>query len=206
MAMAFVEPIASHSFAPETLSHAERYRMLTGTVIPRPIAFVTTLGLGGVVNAAPFSQFVIIAVDPPLLGFVVGERDTGPKDTLVNALREKEFVINTVPEDMAAAVQLCAEDVPPEISEPEMAGLSLAASTIIRTPRLAAAKVQFECRLHQRITFGRRTATLVVGEVVLVHHAAGLIQRDGKVDPDAYAPLGRIAGRNYCRLSDRFSV
>jgi len=190
---------------PAALPKDERYRLITAAVIPRPIAFVTTLGPGGIINAAPFSQFVIIAIEPLLLGFVCEERPDGTKDTLANIRKEKEFVINSVPQHLAEIVQQCAGFYPPEISEADLLGLDLLPSNSIRTPRVAASKVQFECQLHRLIEFGERHTTLVVGEVLLIVSEAGLIE-GSRIDPARYAPLGRIAGRSYCRLTDLFSV
>src|SRR5690606_24669035 len=106
-----------------TLGRADRYKILTGAVVPRPIAFVTTLGPSGVVNAAPFSQFVIVAVDPGLLGISIGPRDEGTKDTLENIRDKGEFVINMVPGHWAEVVQTASGEHPRHVSEAELLGL-----------------------------------------------------------------------------------
>jgi flavin reductase (DIM6/NTAB) family NADH-FMN oxidoreductase RutF len=188
-----------------TLSRAERYKLLTGAVIPRPIAFVTTLGAGGVVNAAPFSQFVILAVDPGLLGISIGPRDGGPKDTLVNIEATGEFVINMVPEGWEQAVQLASLDHPAEISEVKLLGLETMPSLHVKPPRLLGSKIQFECRLQQILHFGDAPNSLIVGEVVAMHIRSGLAT-DCKIDPKAYSPIARIGGRNYVQLGDIVEV
>jgi len=189
------------------LSRADRYKMLTGAVIPRPIAFVTSLGPGGIVNAAPFSQFVILAVDPGLLGFSVGPR-TGSdlaKDTLANVRSAGEFVINMVPEGWEQIVQQASDEYPPDVSEVDVLGFTTLPSRQIRTPRLAGSKIQFECKLDQVLTFGDAPNHLVVGRIVDMHVASGLT-RNCKIDPRAYAPVARIGGRNYVRLGDIVEV
>jgi flavin reductase (DIM6/NTAB) family NADH-FMN oxidoreductase RutF len=186
-----------------TLTRAERYKILTGAVIPRPIAFVTSLGPNGLVNAAPFSQFVILAVDPGLLGFSVGPRPTGshPKDTLVNVKASREFVINMVPEGWESVVQQASDDHPADVSEVDLLGFKTIASTRIETPRLAGSKIQFECVLEQIVNFGDAPNHFVVGKVVAMHIQSGLTS-DCKIDPKAYSPIARIGGRNYVRLGD----
>ena len=137
------------------LTRQERYKLLTGSVIPRPIAFVTTLNADGGINAAPFSQFIIIAADPGLLGFSIGP---GParraKDTLVNVRRTGEFVINTVPEELAVAVQMCADNEVPGENELDLAGLTTVPSEKVAPPRVAQTLIQFECGLERIVEFG----------------------------------------------------
>lgn len=186
-----------------TLNRADRYKILTGAVIPRPIAFVTSLGPNGIVNAAPFSQFVILAVDPGLLGFSVGPRPGGPepKDTLVNVKAAGEFVINMVPEGWEGVVQKASDEHPADVSEVDLLGFKTMASTHVRTPRLLGSKIQFECTLDQIVNFGDAPNHLVVGRVVAMHVQSGLT-KDCKIDPKAYSPIARIGGRNYVRLGD----
>lgn len=208
------DAVASETILPEHLSAQTRYKLFSGCIIPRPIALVTSVSPGGTVNAAPFSQFFLISSDPPLLGIIVGQReggyrdgqnqDNGPiKDTLTNITQFGEYVINTAPEELAVAVQQCADELPPEQSEIGHAGLHVVPSTRVRVPRVAESKVQFECQLHRIVPFAG--STLIAGEVVMIHAAPGLIE-DGRVDIGRYAPLGRIGGRNYCRLTDLVSV
>ena len=188
-----------------TLTRAERYKLLTGAVIPRPIAFVTSIGPNGVVNAAPFSQFVILAVDPGLLGVSIGPRPGGPKDTLVNVEASREFVINMVPEGWEQRVQDASDDHAPDVSEVELFGFATIPSLHVAPPRLAGSKIQFECRLQQILHFGDAPNSLIVGEVVAMHISSGLTT-DCKIDPKAYSPIARIGGRNYVRLGDIVEV
>ena len=190
---------------PDRLDRARRYKLFTGAVIPRPIAFVTSLGPTGVVNAAPFSQFVIVAVDPGLLGFSIGPGPRGYKDTLINVKREREFVINMMSWSLAQIVQRCGEDLPPEVSEIEENQLELIRSECVRAPRVAASKVQFECVLERIIEIGDAPNHFVIGKVVLAHIENGL-QSDLKIETRRYDPLARIGGRTFARLGEIVSV
>ncbi len=188
------------------LTRQERYKLLTGSVIPRPIAFVTTLNADGGINAAPFSQFIIIAADPGLLGFSIGP---GParlaKDTLVNVRRIGEFVINTVPEELAVAVQICADNEVRGENELDLAGLTTVPSEKVAPPRVAETLIQFECRLEQIVEFGNAPNSLVVGRIVLMHARHGLVD-NYRVDAAACRMLGRIGGRSYCPVKEFIAV
>ena len=184
------------------LSFADRYRLLSGSVIPRPIALVSTLNSDGTVNAAPFSSFMIASVEAGYLAFSVGPSEK-PKRTLGNIERTQEFVINTVSQDLAHNVQLCGEEQAAGAVKIELAGLTAIRSHKISTARIAESKIQFECRLHAILAFAE--SRMIVGEVVMMHARSGLV-RDGKIDAIEYGPLGRIAGRNYCTIRDLISV
>jgi flavin reductase (DIM6/NTAB) family NADH-FMN oxidoreductase RutF len=184
------------------LDFAGRYRLLSSSIIPRPIAFVSTLNEDGTLNAAPFSSFMIASVEAALLAFSVGPSEL-PKGTLQNVMRNEEYVINTVPVELAREVQICGEDHAPGISKLASTSLHAVASRRIRTPRIRETKVQFECALHAILPFGQ--SRMVVGEVLVMHAREGLV-RDGRIDVREYAPLGRIAGRTYCAITDLISV
>lgn len=185
----------------------DRYKFLMGTVIPRPIALVTSLNDDGVLNAAPFSQFVVISVEPPLLGFVAHELPTGHKDTVANVLKSKEYVINTVNETMASKVQQCSVPYPSSVSEVSEVGFHVLPSLGVRPQRIAESHVHFECRLHQAVNFGSGTegTIMIVGEVVVAHTAQGVLSGH-RVDHQVMNALGRIAGRSYCRTNERIDV
>ncbi|NPT47260.1 flavin reductase family protein [Paraburkholderia sp. 1N] len=188
-------------------SEESRYKFLTGSVVPRPIALVTSLNAEGVLNAAPFSQFVILSVTPPLLGIVAQTTPTGYKDTVRNVLQSGQYVINVVSEEMAEQVQQCAIDYPSSVSEVEEVGFSTSPSVTVLPKRISESPLQFECRLHQQVEFGApgSETTLLVGEVMLVHCAPGVLEGH-RVNHEALRPLGRIAGRSYCRTGDTLSV
>jgi flavin reductase (DIM6/NTAB) family NADH-FMN oxidoreductase RutF len=195
----------THSFEGIDLAgvdFAGRYRLLSSSIIPRPIAFVSTLNEDGTLNAAPFSSFMIASVEAALLAFSVGPSEV-PKVTLQNVIRSGEYVINTVSMELAREVQICGEEREPGVSKVVLASLHGIASKKINTPRITETKVQFECGLRTIIPFGK--SHMVVGEVLMMHVRDGLL-RDEKIDVKHYAPLGRIAGRSYCPVTDVFSV
>lgn len=180
------------------LAHEDRYKFLMAAVIPRPIALVTTQGADGIVNAAPFSSFVVLSVDPPLLGISVAVRDDGSlKDTSRLIASTGQFVIHTVDTAMARQVQLCSQALGPTQSEIDLAGLHLVPSIKVKPPRIAQAPLHFECTLHRTEHFGHRRSALFVGEVVQVHGRAGLVHGH-RIDPLEADTLGRIGGGAYC--------
>jgi flavin reductase (DIM6/NTAB) family NADH-FMN oxidoreductase RutF len=187
----------------EGMTFADRYKLLTGAVVPRPIAFVSSLNHDGSVNAAPFSSFMIASIEAGYLAFSVGPGDAVEKETLRNVRRNQEFVINSVSEELAREVQFCGEEHAPGTQKIAVARLELIASERIKTPRIANTKIQFECGLHKIVRFGG--SHMIVGEVLLMHAERGLV-RNGKIDPLELAPLGRIAGRNYCSVREIISV
>jgi flavin reductase (DIM6/NTAB) family NADH-FMN oxidoreductase RutF len=176
-------------------------------VVPRPIALVTTQSREGRVNAAPFSFFNVFAEEPPLVVLGLGISPVGgAKDTAVNIRDTGEFVINLIDEPMAEAINLCAIDFPPEISEIEVAGLELAPSQKVAPPRIAQAPVNLECRRYVTLEVARERY-LVIGEVQVAHVRDGLIDPATlRVDRDAYAPIGRLFGGGYVRTRDRFEM
>jgi flavin reductase (DIM6/NTAB) family NADH-FMN oxidoreductase RutF len=189
------------------LSATERYKLLAGLVVPRPIALVTTQSQDGRVNAAPFSFFNVFAEEPPLVVLGLGISPVGgSKDTTVNIREGGEFVINLVDESIADAMNLCAIDFPPEISEIEVAGLDLAPSDEVAPPRIAQAPVNLECRRYVTLEVARERY-LVIGEVLVAHVRDGLVDPATlRIDRDAYAPIGRLFGGGYVRTRDRFEM
>jgi flavin reductase (DIM6/NTAB) family NADH-FMN oxidoreductase RutF len=189
------------------LSAAERYKLLGGLVVPRPIALVTSQNADGRVNAAPFSFFNAFAEEPPLIVLGLGMSPAGgAKDTTINIRDTGEFVVNLVDEPIAEAMNLCAIDFPPEISEIEVAALELLRSDAIGPPRIAQAPVSLECRRYVTLQPARERY-LVIGEVVVAHVKDGIVDPATlRVDRDAYAPVGRLFGGGYVRTHDRFEM
>lgn len=177
-----------------------RYRLLTGAVVPRPIALVSTICTGGLVNLAPFSQFMILAANPGLLGFSASRLAAGPKHTIANLRTIGELVINIAHSGLARQVQTCAEELSREASEADHAGLALMASEIVRPPRVAEAPIQFECTLDDMIELGDVPNTIVVARIRLMHVREDILLPGSKIDTLRLDPLGRIGGRNYCRI------
>jgi flavin reductase (DIM6/NTAB) family NADH-FMN oxidoreductase RutF len=186
---------------PRTLSADESYKLLTGVVVPRPVAWVTTLSAAGGVNLAPFSTFTFVAPKPPLLAFSVGQRGGIYKDTARNILAVEEYVVHIADGALIEAVHGSAIEYPPEVSETEMLGLATVPSLHIKPPRLAAAPIAMECRLRQCLEFGDTRSRLIVGEVLAFHFRDGLLN-NGKIDTKTLDPLARLAGPNYATLGD----
>ena len=191
----------------QVLPAGARYKLLGGLIVPRPIALVTTQGSAGRVNAAPFSFFNVFAEEPPLVVLGLGISPVGgAKDTTVNIRESGEFVINLVDEPIAEAMNLCAIDFPPEISETEIAGFDLVASDEVAPPRIAQAPVSLECRRYLMLEPAPKRH-LVVGEVLIAHVRDGIVDPETlRVDRDAYAPIGRLFGGGYVRTRDRFEM
>jgi flavin reductase (DIM6/NTAB) family NADH-FMN oxidoreductase RutF len=195
---------------PETLDLGTRYKLLSGCVVPRPIAFVSTLSATGVPNLAPFSQFTFASVYPMALLFCVGRRpDRSEKDTLVNARPRDaggtgEFVVNVAIEAYAGDVSRASVNVPPEVSEWRLTSLDPAPSVKVSPPRIAQSPVAFECRTMQIVPVG--AFGVVIGTIVHIHLRDDLIDRRHHVDQDSLGAIGRMAGESYVRVHDRFDV
>lgn len=189
----------------ETLAVAQRYKLLAGLVVPRPIALVSTLA-NGVVNVAPFSFFNALGDDPPICIISVENRDEGPpKDTARNILETREFVVNLVDEPMAAPMHECSVAFPPETSELEQVGFTAARSQRVAPPRVAESPVSLECRLYQHVPIGPRH--LLIGEILWLHVREGILDPATlRVIPDRYLPVGRFFGNRYCRTRDQFEI
>ena len=188
----------------------DAYKLLVGSILPRPIAFVTTSDDKGVVNAAPFSFFTAICADPLLICFSPMRKgaDGTKKDTLINIEETKQFVINVVSENIVEQMNNCATEFPIEIDELEISGLSKAASKIVKTPRIIESKIHFECELEQVLHFGDRAGagSLVIGRVVHVHIADELYE-NGRILSAKLKPVGRLAGNLYTKpLADTFEL
>lgn len=194
---------------PAVTAPRDLYKLLTGSVLPRPIAFVSTVSAGGIPNLAPFSFFTVVSVNPPVVCFCPMVRPAGPphKDTLNNVRETGEFVVNIVSEEFAAAMNLTSGDYPPEVSEWEIAKLTPVPSEIVRPARVGESRVQMECRLVQVVTASDRPlgGSLVMGEVVRFHVAEEVFS-DFRIDLDVLRPIGRLAGAAYVRTTDRFEI
>ncbi|HUT49796.1 MAG TPA: flavin reductase family protein [Alphaproteobacteria bacterium] len=184
-----------------------RYKLLTATVTPRPIALVSTRSRDGVDNAAPFSFFNVMGEDPPILVLGLEARAGGVlKDTTSNIRASGEFVVNLVDEDMAEAMVRCAADLPSDQSELSFAGLESEPAEIVAANRISCAPVSFECRRHVTLELSNMR-NLVVGEILMMHIRDELIDTETmRVDWSLYRPIGRLFGRNYVRTTDWFSL
>jgi flavin reductase (DIM6/NTAB) family NADH-FMN oxidoreductase RutF len=185
------------------LDSAAAYRLLVGCVVPRPVAWITTLDADGRVNAAPFSSYNYVATSPPMLAVNIAKRagDGARKDSAANILARREFVVNVANEAMIEPMHASAFEYPAEVSEVEALGLSLLPSRLVAPPRIAGTPVQMECRLDQAVTLGRGVNTLYIGEVVAFHLAHEVF--DGsRVDAARMRPLARLGGPYYATLGE----
>ncbi len=192
------------------LSAREAYKILIGAVVPRPIAWVSTLSTDGVRNLAPFSFFNGICGDPLAVSIAIDRRgpDAELKDTLRNIAATREFVINFGNEELAEKLNLTSGEYPPDVDEFEVAGLTPAPSVKVAPPRVAEAPISFECRLLQIVHLGDRpmSGSLVIGEVVFGHIRADLVD-SWRIDAAKLRPIGRMGGAFYTRAaSDMFKM
>jgi flavin reductase (DIM6/NTAB) family NADH-FMN oxidoreductase RutF len=181
------------------LSAPDIYRLLTGIVVPRPIAWVTSMSPNGIVNAAPFSAFTWVSTDPAILGFSIGLRQGVPKDTARNIASSKNYVVNIADETLLEQLHLTADEFPPDVSELSIAGLTTHPSTIVETPRISEAPIAMECKLDGILEFGRSCAQFVLGEVVHIHIREGLCV-NGKIETADLRPIARLGGPRYAKL------
>lgn len=185
------------------------YKLMIGLIVPRPIAFVSTLDEHGIRNLAPFSYFTACSTNPPVVCFCAAVR-SGPrpqKDTLRNIEATCEFVVNIVSEDLAAKMNATSAEVAPEIDEFHLAGLTPLASDLVKPPRVAESRIHLECRLRQivRVSDQPGGGNLILGDVLRFHIQDDLL--DGfKIDPDKLRAIGRMGGLTYCRTQDRFNM
>jgi flavin reductase (DIM6/NTAB) family NADH-FMN oxidoreductase RutF len=185
----------------------ERYKLLIGLVIPRPIAWISTRSANGVANCAPFSFFNVFSEDPPLCVIGVNPRKDGAmKHSLKNIRRTREFVVNLVDEATANAMHLSSYEFPEDVSEFEKAGLSTAPAALVQHPRIAEAAACLECRV-ERILEISATRELVLGAILLVHAREGIIDPQTKrVSEQHYRPIGRLFADRYCTTRQRFNL
>ena len=191
-------------YAAKDVSAHDRYKIMISFVLPRPIAWVTTLGPTGVVNAAPFSFFNIFAEDPPLCMFAINKRPDGRiKDTWANIQRTGEFVVNLTDEPMALKMHNSSGDFPPETGEPDYLGLKLAPSVDIAPPHLADAPWSMECKTWQVLNV-KDDRQFIIGEGLRFHIRDELWDPKAmRIHMDKYHPVGRMFADRYCRTDDR---
>jgi flavin reductase (DIM6/NTAB) family NADH-FMN oxidoreductase RutF len=186
---------------PSALDAEKAYRLITGIVVPRPIAWVTSKSSGGTLNLAPFSAFTFVSPKPPMLAISVGRKAGVYKDTAHNILNNEEYVVHIADSSLMMAVHESSTEYPPDVSEVEQLGLATVPGERIRVPRLAAAPIAMECRFRQCLEFGETRSRLIVGEVLVFHIRDDLMQ-NGKIETEALDPIARIAGPRYARLGE----
>ena len=190
---------------PRDLAVKAAYPLFISTIVPRPIAWVSTLGPDGRPNLAPFSFFMGVTSDPPTLAVAIGRRRGEPKDTARNIEAAGEFVVNVVTTDLAGAMVLTSADFPPTVNEFAEVGLTPLPSARVKPPRVAESPLHMECRLERLLTIGRSGTALAIGEVVLFHIADEL-WTGHDVDIGRLKPLGRLGGALYAPIERTIAI
>ncbi len=194
---------------PGVAGAADIYKLMVGIIVPRPIAFVSSISADGVLNLAPFSFFTAISANPPVVCFspMIRGSDSKRKDTLENVEATREFVINIVSEDFAARMNITSTEFPPQVDEFAASALTPVSSDLVRPPRLGESRASMECKLVQVVHVSPKPlgGSLVIGEVVRFHIEDSIVD-NFKVDPDRLNAIGRMGGPTYCRTTDRFDM
>lgn len=192
----------------ETLSDMQNYKLLSGSIIPRPIAFVTTQNLKGDINAAPFSFFSVVNHTPPMIAIAVQRTKGNRKDTSINIEQSGEFVVHIPDEAIVNDVNETAAPLEYGVNELKRTSLSMIDSDLIKVPAIKEAKVRFECKLHQIVQLGNKDngSDLIIGEIVVYHIDEEVYFEDSKIDANQLNPVARLAGNDYSLLGQTFTV
>ncbi len=187
------------------------YKILTGAIVPRPIGWISTIDDNGVPNIAPFSFFNVASSNPPHVLFCVNIRgsDGMTKDTLNNVRANGEFVVNIVTEDTVWAMNQTAQAVTHDVNEFELANLTQVPSALVKPPRVGEVPIHFECKVSQIVDLGDGgvgSGSVVIGEVIHLHVDDEYLFGGDKIDTDKLRPVGRLAGAEYARMTDRFTL
>ncbi|MCK1996934.1 flavin reductase family protein [Psychrobacillus psychrodurans] len=195
------------SIDPKQNSERDNYKLLIGSIIPRPIAFVTTQSEDEIVNGAPFSYFNIVSSNPPMVSLAIQRPGGRVKDTARNIYGNQQFVVHIVDDENVAKINETAASLPAAVSEIELANLTLVPSEYISVPGVKEAKVRMECRLIQAIPLGGEEpgSDLFIGEVVRFHIDEAIYE-NGRIDPKGLNAISRLAGSSYATIGDIFSI
>lgn len=190
---------------PSGLETRDCYKLLASCIVPRPIAFISTVNQNGVPNAAPFCFFMGVTPTPPTVAFSVIRRGDQKKDTIKNIETTRDFVINIVDENLVQAMNMASGSYPPDMSEFDVTGLTQVPSEIVTAPRIGESPVQMECKMKSIIELGDVPASLVIGEIVAFHVRENLLI-DGVVDVKKLKAVARLGENVYARMSDLFDL
>jgi len=193
---------------PSTLDFSKSHELLLGATVPRPIAFVSTVGADGVFNVAPFSLFTVLSAKPPMVCLGIGrKRDGQKKDTLKNIEFSRDFVVNIVNEALAEAMNQSSAEYPSDVDEFKEVGLAPVKSGIVKAPMVGESPISMECRVVQIIEFGDapRYTSIVIGEVIQIHINDDILI-DGKIQASKLRAVGRLGGELFCRTTDIFEM
>lgn len=198
-------------YDPEKNDHGLPHNPFKSCVVPRPIGWISTVSPGGIHNLAPYSQFQNLTFDPPFVMFAANQNTRGNrKDSVINAEQTGEFVYNMATYDLREAVNRSATEVPPEVDEFELAGLTKAPSIRVKPCRVAESPIQFECRYHQTLRLPGNgpmgTVDIIIGKVVLIHIQDDAIAPDGRIDILRIRPLARLGYYDYTTVESFFEM
>ena len=186
------------------------YKVMIGSIVPRPIGWISTLDADGRPNLAPFSFFNAVCANPPHVLFspLIRSTDRGTKDTLRNVRTTGEFVVNIVTQELASAMNQTSQELPEHVSEFAVANLITAPSSVVKPPRVAASPVHFECQVAQIFDISDQPGggSVVIGQVVHIHVNEEVLFDGDKIDLEKLKPIGRLAGAAYCRVTDVFQM
>ena len=196
-------------FDPDALEPSAIYKLLTGAVIPRPIGWISSISDDGINNLAPFSYFNAIGEDPPHVMFSTTRGNNTNKDTLNNVLATRQFVVNMVTEDTVERMNMTSQTVPSDVDEFLLAGLTPIPSVRIKPMRVKESPITFECELVHHYTLEDHKnggATMIVGKIIMMHIDESVLLDNYKINLDTYKPVARLAGANYAKLGEIFSI
>lgn len=196
-------------FNPDDLPQSAIYKLLTGTIIPRPIGWISTVSKDGINNLAPFSFFNAVGEDPPHVMFSTVRTGNKNKDTLNNVLETGQFVVNLVTEDVVDKMNATSESVAPDVDEFKLAGLTPIPCVKVAAMRVMESKVNMECELVHHYSLENSSdggATIIIGKVVMFHVDEAIMQENYRIDLEKYRPVARLAGSNYATLGKIFAI
>ncbi|HCQ12724.1 flavin reductase family protein [Flavobacterium sp.] len=196
-------------FNPNELEHTAVYKLLTGSVIPRPIGWISTVDANGINNLAPFSYFNAVGEDPPHMMFSTTRGNNTNKDTLNNVLANGQFVVNMVTEELAEKMNTTAQTVPSDVDEFQLADVTPIPSMLIKPMRVKESLVTFECEMvHHYFLENHKNggACIVIGRIVMMHFDDSILLENYKINLETYKPIARLAGSNYAKLGELFSI
>ena len=185
------------------------YKLLTGTIIPRPIGWVSTVDENGINNLAPFSFFNAVGEDPPHLMFSTVRTGNKNKDTLNNVLANKQFVVNLVTEETVKQMNMTAQSVNSDVDEFQLANLTPIDSIFIKPKRVKESYVHFECEMvHHYFLEDHKNggACIVIGKIITMHINDEILMEGNRINLDKYKPVARLAGSNYAKMGELFSI
>lgn len=199
--------IDSEKIKAETLSDMQNYKLLSGSIIPRPIAFVTTQNLKGI-STQPRLVFNVVNHTPPMIAIAVQRTKGNRKDTSINIEQSGEFVVHITDEAIVNDVNETAAPLEYGVNELKRTSLSMIDSDLIKVPAIKEAKVRFECKLHQIVQLGNKDngSDLIIGEIVVYHIDEEVYFEDSKIDANQLNPVARLAGNDYSLLGQTFTV